>query len=82
MHVDNLTTHPILLVGNPEVEPLELSNVSSGTEWGMAGMMFFNRYVLRDLEKDSFVVDWDTSFDGGATWATLAHFEYHRLTGD
>ena len=82
VHVDNLTTHPILLVGNPESDPLELSNVSTGTEWGMAGMMFFNRYVLRDLEKDSFVVDWDASFDGGATWATLAHFEYHRLTGN
>ena len=81
MHVDDLTHHPVLLRGSAEGESFTLDNLNTGTEWGLLpGMTMHHRQVLKDLQGDRFVVEWQVSVDAGAHWATLARSEYTRST--
>lgn len=79
VHLDDLTYHPILLRGAADSENLAFDNLETATEWGFPGMPFHNRLVIQDVTEKGFLMEWQTSSDGGQMWAPFARFQYSRL---
>jgi len=77
VQVDDLTAHPNLLEGDPEADPLTVTNLGTGTEWTVRGQAQYDRLVLDLLPgHPGFQVELDRSPDGGESWATLTRFRY------
>ena len=79
LHLDDLTNHPVILQGSDDLEKLSFDNANSSSEWGFPGMSFLNRMTIKNVEENSFSVEWDHSADGGQLWATLVRFNYSRI---
>ncbi len=79
---DSLTGLIDVLEGGFEDGRLTVSNVASGTSWGVGVQTFHTREETYDLTADGFKVDLSTSIDGGATWTNSVKFVYTRVVKD
>lgn len=82
VQIDDLTHHPNIFIGAPEAHEraFTLSNIDSGTAWGLGGAKMFERQTLKLEGADHFTMAWEVSPDG-ERWLETAHFEYRRADG-
>ncbi len=76
---NDFTNHMDIQEGHFDGEGrLTFSNVETGTTWSGYGMTFHSRNSYFDLRDEGFMVEQETSIDGGENWFVNAKLTYTR----